>query len=175
MQIQKNRSLLLIILSFIVIVSCKENALNRQDKVALELKDSKNKTAFISTLEKHLNAVSNKDIKTLRSTMSPEGKMQLILPSTEIINKVEGFMQYHEDWFRDTSTIWTFETKILNTEIDNKLGFAITEIVYREPERNGEPYFNRMIVSYALERLEDKWYVIKDHASSVEKSTDQNK
>jgi len=50
---------------------------------------------------------------------------------------------------------------------------AITEIVYREPERNGEPYFNRMIVSYVLEKIDGHWCIIKDHASSVEKSTDK--
>jgi len=38
--------------------------------------------------------------------------------------------------------------------------------------RDGVPYFNRMIVSYDLENLDGAWYVIKDHASSVEKSTD---
>ncbi|MTB51715.1 nuclear transport factor 2 family protein [Lewinella sp. W8] len=126
--------------------------------------------AFVATLEKHLKAVSERDLTSLRATMSPEGKMQLILPGTEIIETVDGFLDYHREWFQDTT--WTFETKILNTEIGEQVGIGITEIVYREPERNGEPYFNRMIVSYALERINGNWYIIKDHASSVEKSTD---
>tara|TARA_R110002073_G_scaffold57778_4_gene146683 strand:+ start:89657 stop:90028 length:372 start_codon:yes stop_codon:yes gene_type:complete len=122
-------------------------------------------------MEKHLDAVTNRDLETLRSTMSPNGNMQLILPSTEIINKVDGFMKYHEDWFSDPS--WTFETKILNTEIGEFMGMAIVEIVYREPDRDGGPYFNRMIVSYDLQKIKGQWYIIKDHASSVEKSTDK--
>jgi len=30
-----------------------------------------------------------------------------------------------------------------------------------------------MIVSYDLKKIDDKWYIIKDHATSVEKSTDK--
>ena len=123
---------------------------------------------FVSTMRKHLDAVSNRDLATLQSTLSPDGKMQLILPDTEIMYSAEAFMNYHEEWFQDTT--WTFETRLLNTEIGEKIGMAITEIVYREPDRNGKPYFNRMTVSYVLKKVAGQWYVIKDHASSIEKS-----
>ncbi len=125
---------------------------------------------FINTMEKHLNAVTNRDLKSLKSTLSPNGEMQLILPQTEIINSVDGFMDYHKKWF--DAPDWTFETKILNTKIKSDFGMAIVEIMYREPNRDGKPYFNRMTVSYDLEKIDEHWYVIKDHASSVEKSTD---
>ncbi|UOB18629.1 YybH family protein [Abyssalbus ytuae] len=131
---------------------------------------TQNKESFMATMQKHLDAVSNRDLIALKSTMAPNGKMQLILPKTEIIQGVEEFMEYHRVWFKDS--LWTFETNILNTEIGHKFGMVITEIIYREPERNGQPYFNRMIVSYDLEKINGKWYIIKDHASSIEKSTE---
>jgi len=152
-------------------VSCNDSTPNAKDTIDLEARQIQNEKDFVETIEKHLNAVSNRDVASLKSTMSPEGKMQLILPSSEIINSVDGFMDYHTEWFQDT--VWTFETKVINTEIGDKMGIAITEVIYREPERNGAPYFNRMTVSYALEKLENKWYIIKDHASSIEKSTDK--
>lgn len=154
----------LFLLCLIGLVSCNEVDIQK-DEISAE----QNTQEFIRTLEKHLDAVSNKDLSALRSTMSPEGKMQLILPSSEIMNTVDSFMNYHEQWFQDTS--WTFDTQILNTEIGNTIGLGITEIIYREPLRDGEPYYNRMIVSYGLEKLDNKWYIIKDHASSIEKST----
>ncbi len=150
-----------------LVSSCVEKQEDKPDVVKTRLENEK---LFESTVLKHLNAVSNKDINTLKSTMSPKGNMQLILPSTEIIESVDGFVKYHEDWFKIPN--WTFETKLLNTKIGNELGMAIVEIVYREPERDGKPYFNRMIVSYDLEKIDGNWYFIKDHASSVEKSTD---
>jgi hypothetical protein len=125
---------------------------------------------FLEVINKHLNAVSNRDLESLKSTLSPTGEMQLILPKAEILYSVEAFLQYHIDWFALPD--WTFETKVLNTKVGKQLGMAIVEIIYREPMRDGQPYFNRMIVSYVLERTNGHWYVIKDHASSVEKSTD---
>ena len=52
------------------------------------------------------------------------------------------------------------------------MGIAHTEIMYREPERDGKPYFNRMAVGYALEKIDGRWYVVKDQMCSLEKSTD---
>ncbi|MTI31357.1 hypothetical protein E1171_11095 [Cytophagales bacterium RKSG123] len=100
--------------------------------------------------------------------MSPRGNMQLILPQSKIKNSVEEFVNMHEEWFKDKT--WTMETKILNTKIGDKIGMATTEAMYREPERNGKPYFNHMVVSYVLEKIDGQWYVIKDHASSIEKT-----
>lgn len=125
---------------------------------------------FTETLQTHLAAVSNKDLQSLKGTLSPDGKMHLILPGSEVIATVDRFIEYHEEWFQDTT--WTFETKIIHTDIGPKIGTAITEIIYREPNRAGKPYFNRMIVTYVLEITGDQWYVIQDHASSIEKSTD---
>ncbi len=158
----------LIILFFICsVTSCNEKNISNDNKNQVE----HNEEMFITTMEKHLSSVSKRDLSTLKSTMHPNGKMQLILPGSEIINGVDGFVEYHKEWFNDST--WTFETKILNTDIGKTFGMAITEIVYREPERDGKPYFNRMIVSYDLEKVNGNWYIVKDHASSTEKSTDK--
>lgn len=155
-----------LVLSFFIffIISCNDkNEVSQNKKRIFE-----NKKSFIAALHTHLDAVGNKDLISLKSTLSPTGKMSLILPNSEIIKNTDEFIKFHEEWFTDTT--WTFETKILSTEIGEKIGIAITEILYKEPNRNGKPYFNRMIVSYGLEKIDNKWYVIKDHASSVEKS-----
>lgn len=163
--------LFLFIILAIQLSSCISKVVKKNDAAIIKADLAKNKRDFIGTLKKHLNAVAQKDLVVLKSTMSPEGKMHLILPKTEIISSVDSFMNFHKEWFKDTS--WTFETEILHTDIGEKLGIAITEIMYREPDRNGKPYFNRMIVTYGLEKIDGTWYIIKDHASSIEKSTDE--
>lgn len=131
-----------------------------------------NEADFKATMQRHLDAVSGRDLPTLAATLSADGKMQLILPGTEIMQTTTEFLEYHREWFQDTT--WSFETEILNVRVGDRIGMAVTEVVYREPERDGEPYFNRMIVSYTLEKQEGKWFVVKDHASSVEKSRDKS-
>lgn len=159
--------LVLISLVFLIINSC---GIKEEKTIKNVLSRQENEKLFKQTLVKHLNAVTNKDLIALKSTMSPKGNMQLILPDTEILYSVDEFMKFHTNWFKNQN--WTFETKILNTKVVDELGIAIVEIVYREPDRNGKPYSNRMIISYALEKIEGNWYIVKDHASSVEKSTD---
>ena len=155
-----------VILSCIIVLACSNQP--TQDKATIKL----NEEMFVATMQKHLDAVSNKDLVALKETMAPNGQMTLLLPASEKIDSVSGFMDYHEEWFKHPN--WTFETKILETEIGQDLGIAIIEIIYREPERDGVPYFNRMFVSYALKKFDNQWSIIKDHASSIEKSTDKN-
>ena len=85
-----------------------------------------------------------------------------------MITTTEAFLDYHRDWFEDTS--WTFEPKILEFNAGLYFGMAVVEVMYKEPNRNGKPYFNRMIVSYDLEKQNGEWVVIKDQTSSIEKS-----
>ncbi|WP_452224391.1 YybH family protein [Lacinutrix chionoecetis] len=156
----------------LLILGC-QNSTEKKDTndFTVEANMQTNEADFTAVLKKHLDAVTNKDLETLESTLSPNGNMQLILPKTEITTTAEAFMDYHREWFA-APIEWTFETKVLNTNIGERLGMAVVEIVYREPLRDGKPYSNRMIVSYDLEKIDGKWYFIKDHASSVEKSTD---
>ena len=155
----------------LTIFSCKEETKVVHSETSIKINEEANEAQMRLLMQKHLDAVSQKDLETLQSTMSPRGDMQLILPGTEIIYSVDGFMEYHKKWFA-LDNAWTFETKILNTKVGETFGMSIVEIMYREPERDGVPYFNRMIVSYDLEKIDGSWYVIKDHASSIEKSTD---
>jgi len=156
-----------LLFSFFSCEMTNETTIEEKEKISLV-----KKKIMESKMLQHLKAVSNRDLETLKSTMHPDGKMQLILPGAEIFDGVDAFMNYHTEWFSDTTSQWTFETKILNSEVGEDIGMAITEIKYSEPERNGKPYWNRMIVSYVLENVDGTWYVIKDHASSIKKSTD---
>ncbi|WP_055446035.1 nuclear transport factor 2 family protein [Lacinutrix mariniflava] len=163
----KHTILLLLVLS---IFSCNNTPepIVKVDTIAIQ---ESNKKAFHSVLNKHLEAVPKKDLVAMKSTLTPNGNMQLILPSTEPIYTNADFMQYHQDWFT-ADLEWSFTTKVLNTSIGKTHGMAIVEVVYSEPLRNGKPYFNKMIVSYDLQNINGHWYFIKDHASSVKKSTD---
>ncbi len=159
------------ILSLIIAVlsSCSDASDAIQKKVGQSAYDKdQNELKCKALLQKHLDAVTNKDIKTLRSTLVPEGDFYFIMPQSEIMTRASDFAAFHEKWFQDTT--WTFETKILDMNIGREIAFAVVEIIYREPERNGVPYFNRMAVSYGLKKINGNWYVAKDQACSLEKT-----
>lgn len=125
---------------------------------------------FTSAMQRHLDAVSNRDLPVLKSTLSQDSSMILILPQSKVMTTAREFLDYHRDWFAVGE--WTFDTKILSIEVGTTHGFAVVEVMYREPERNGEPYYNKLIVSYDLRLEGGEWKIVKDHACSIEKSTD---
>ena len=157
--------ILLVSLVLLMTGSCNEKSNSIQEEA---ISTEQNEDSFKAVLAKHLDAVANKDAVALKATMSPNGNMELIQPSSEIVYGVDGFMTFHEEWFAVPN--WTVSTEVLSTDIGAKIGVATTEFLYKEPERNGKPYFNRLIVSYTLENIDNSWYIIKDHASSIEKT-----
>ena len=142
-----------------------ENLKEYYNKLEIYNDGKMNKSIIVYDIE-----LKNKNIDSLKSTMSTSGRMELILPNTKTTYTVDEFVNLHAEWFKDST--WTMKTKILNIEPRKYIGTATTEAIYREPNRNGKPYLNHMIVSYVLEKGSDNiWYVIKDHASSLKKST----
>ena len=139
-------------------------------EVATAIATEADKKQFIETLEKHLNAVSSKDLAKLESTLPPDGKYFLMLPRSETTSTSAEFLKMHEEWFTDTT--WTFQTKIVYSDVGVQMGLAIVDVMYQEPDRNGQPYFNKMVVSYTLKKFDGKWYVATDHASSLQKTGD---
>lgn len=150
--------------------SCAPKEEKEPNTVTAKTSEAENDAAFHQVLNAHFEAISNRDLSDLKSTLSPKGNMQLILEGEEIIDKVDGFMEYHTAWFEMSG--WTMSNTILNSAVGETMGMAVVEAMYKEPNRDGKPYFNRLIVSYDLEKIDGQWYIIKDHATSVEKSTD---
>ena len=156
----------LMLLTFICIIcACQQEEVAIKEP-AFDMEAHKND--FIETLEKHLDAVTNKDLESLKETLAPTGELYFMLDERETSKKASDFIKFHEDWFQDTT--WSFETEITDVEVGRDLGLAITQLIYREPERNGKPYFNRMAVSYTLKSIDGQWYIIKDHATSIERA-----
>lgn len=152
----------------LVFLSCKGEP--EEKPVAVTPDSAMNKELLLTAMNTHMKAIADRDLKVLQSALSPQGNMQLILPGMEIIEKVTGFMEYHREWF--AAKDWSFDYSILNSKMCETMGMVIVSLLYKEPERDKKPYFNRMVVSNDLQKIDGKWYVIKDHASSIEKSTD---
>jgi hypothetical protein len=148
----------------VLLVACKQKAPEHD----ASQEQAANEQQFMATLETHLKAVSEKNLALLKTTLQPNGVMYLALPQAEPTATAAAFLRMHESWFKEPN--WTLEAKIMNSDIGIDLGVATVESMYKEKERNGRPYFNRMAVTYTLKRIANKWYVIRDHANSIEKT-----
>ncbi len=146
-----------------------EKPLTAEEKAAIKKADHR---LFHNTLRKHLKATADKDIETLKTLMAPDGFMHLMRPATPVVYTTDLYIIYHESWFQDPD--WSIETTITDSDVGTDMGMALVALKYMEPENDGKPYWNEMLVSYTLKKYDDgAWYVILDHSSSVKKSTDK--
>lgn len=165
-----NRFLSMLVLFLLFATACQDKASTDSEPTPQIRTTKEQEAAFATAMRKHLDAVENRDINALQSTMSPDGKLFFILDKRPLTTTSKAFMDFHREWFKDSS--WTISFKILHTEVADSLGIAITESIYREPDRDGKAYYHKMHVSYSQEKINDQWYVIMDQAVSLEKSTD---
>ena len=128
-------------------------------------------TSVKETMQKHLDAISGRSMEGVKATIGGGESFELLLQGSEVLKGEQAFIDYHTEWFQDTT--WTLDAKIISEEIGSELAAFTTEVMYREPDRDGEPYFNKMHVTYVLAERGGEWKVIKDHACSIEKSTDK--
>lgn len=158
----------LLVLISILAFSCS----NTSEPTISPEKEAARLEACKKVMNDNLSAVSARDLEKLKSTLSPDGRMYFLMDGMKNIDSAEDYMKFHEGWFADTTTKWTMDFEILNSELGPKYAHMTVQGMYREPDRNGKPYYNKMMMSYVLEEDNGKWSVIRDHASSVEKSTD---
>jgi len=150
-------------------VSCSENQSTVETPAPSQQElDKANAAAFHNALRGHLEAVQNKDLKALKKTMAPDGTMHLIRPLTPVVYDTESYLHYHKNWFKDEN--WTVTAAITDSEVGKEMGMAVVDLMYKEAERDGKPYWHQMTLSFGLKKYDDQWYVISDHSSSVKKS-----
>ena len=123
---------------------------------------------FHASLRQHLNATFNRDIETLESLMSPDGMMYMMRPNTQVIHSTESYIDYHRSWFADDR--WKLSGSITDSHVGTDVGTAVVDVRYEIPNLNGKAYWNELVISYVLKKVDDKWYVISDHSSSKRKS-----
>jgi len=123
---------------------------------------------FHQTLRTHLDALNTKNFAELQKSLSPDGTMYMIRPNTPVIHSTASYEEYHQNWFQDDS--WKLKGAITDSYVGTDSGIAVAEIRYEIPNRDGKSYWNEMTISYGLKKVQDNWYIIKDHSSSVRKS-----
>lgn len=96
------------------------------------------------------------------------GRYLLILPDGNSMNTAQEFYEMHQEWFKEPG--WTIDMEIKEFRQSGDFAQSTVVATYREPDRNGQPYWHKMWITYVLENIDGRWFVTSDHASTMEKS-----
>ena len=136
--------------------------------IACQKADDKNSRQDpLKVLDKHLWSIANHNLDSLKSTLSPSGEMLLVLPGNKILSGVDSCMAMHKAWFSDAP--WRFHRKIRNVISGKEVTEVLVDATYMDSKK-GSPYYNKLAISFTLRREHGRWYVVKHHACSIEKS-----
>jgi len=123
---------------------------------------------FLITMQTHLKSISIKDIDLMKTTLAKDGEFYLTLPSGSMTTSVNEFIKGQTAWFQQKN--WQFTTKIVKHEHGKQFGYALVIADYHEDDRNGKPYHHQMFISYDLKKVNARWLIVKDHASTIKKT-----
>jgi ketosteroid isomerase-like protein len=118
-------------------------------------------------MEIHLSSIVKKDIELMKTTLPQSGDLYLTLPDGSMTTTVKEFVDGQGSWFKTDG--WSFVNKIIKHEHGKQFGYVLVIADYKENDRGGKPYHHQMFVSYDLKKNNDKWIVVKDHASTIKK------
>jgi hypothetical protein len=121
---------------------------------------------FRETLEKHLRAIRERDLRSLVETL-PDETLTLIMSDGRLVGTVREFVDLHRDWFGQAT--WSLETNVVALQETAEMGYATIHLIYREgPPGEGQTHqTSYLTLIFAL--LDGKWAMTLDQNTPIKR------
>ena len=119
---------------------------------------------FRKLLDKHLEAITNKNVDVFLDTVSKEN-ITLIMPNGNLINDYEGFSNLHKAWFEDED--WSIDYKLVEVKENEKLSSALLNIDYHDVDENNDPTHLNYYLYLLFENVDGKWLLVHDQNTII--------
>ncbi|WP_152655547.1 DUF4440 domain-containing protein [Oceanobacillus sp. CFH 90083] len=120
---------------------------------------------FHQALERHMQAMTQKDMKSFADTIHRKD-VTLILPNGKLIQDREEFIQFNQDWFSDPD--WKMTYDLVKTRESEGMAFALLLIHYDDLDENGNPYHQDYYLHLVFEKEKDEWLLIYDQNTFIQ-------
>ena len=114
---------------------------------------------FKQVLEKHLTALSSKNLSDFIETIS-KTNITLIMPNGKLITTYKEFVELHDAWFSDDD--WSIEYEIINTVEKTDLCTALLKVNYKDVDEKDEIVYLNYFLYLMFEYIDETWYLIHD-------------
>ncbi|MCW8879997.1 MAG: nuclear transport factor 2 family protein [Kangiellaceae bacterium] len=115
---------------------------------------------FKCTLQKHIDAIQERDFQKFETTITQGKELTFILPNGKFYQSTDEYKSLLKDWFAQDG--WTFSPKIISQVEGQDMASALLLIDYREKNRNGKPYHLKHFLSLVFKKEGDEWRLIHD-------------
>lgn len=116
---------------------------------------------FRHALERHLQAIRDRDLTALASTLPADDEiLVLVRANGEVVRSVQTFLASHRDWF--SSPTWTLDFEKLASFEAPELAVVTYRLDYRDTPGDGPALHERSILTLVFARRDGQWVLVLD-------------
>jgi hypothetical protein len=119
---------------------------------------------FRETLEKHLRAIRERDLRSLVETL-PDETLTLIMSDGRLVRTVREFVDLHRDWFGQAT--WSLETEVVAWEETAQMGHATIHLDYRDESPGGGRTHQASYLTLIFALRDGKWEMTLDQNTPI--------
>lgn len=119
---------------------------------------------FRETLDKHLKAIKDRDLRALIETL-PDEKLTLVMADGRLVETVHEFIELHRGWFEMTT--WTMETRIAAIHEAQRMACATIHLDYRDESPDGTSIHETSYLTLVFALQGDRWAMVLDQNTPI--------
>lgn len=119
---------------------------------------------FRETLDRHLQAVRNRDLAELIETIAAD-ELTLITSDGRLVRTASEFVAMHRGWFAETS--WTLDAELVSLVESPEIGVAVLRLGYRDDPPGRPPLREQSYLSLVFALREGRWLMVQDQNTPI--------
>jgi len=123
----------------------------------------KNKPDFDKALQRHLDAISNRDIDAYKARLTKNDKLYTIVQNGHAFTSSSEIIAVHEEWFKDKNWIW--EGNVVHKVVGEYMAMALVKYDYRAKAED-KPFSTWLI--YVFQLQDGEWRIIHDQNTAID-------
>ena len=121
------------------------------------------KPDFDTALQKHFEAISNRDIEAFKSHLTKNDTLYTIVQNGHAFTTPSETIAIHEQWFKDP--IWVWEGSVVHKVVGEDVAMALVKYQYRaKPE--DKPIVTWL--TYVFQLQDGQWRIVHDQNTALD-------
>ena len=127
------------------------------------MKDLSAQPDLDQTIQKHFDAISNRDIDAFKENLTSSETLYTIVQNGHAFTKTSELIAMHEEWFKDPHWIW--EGSVVHKVMGEDMAMALIKYDYRN-NADEQPVSTWLIYVFQLQNGE--WRIVHDQNTSLD-------
>jgi ketosteroid isomerase-like protein len=121
------------------------------------------KPDFDSTLQKHFEAISNRDIEAFKSHLTKEDTLYTIVQTGHAFTTPAETIEIHRQWFKDPNWLW--EGTVVHKIVGEDVAMALVKYQYRAKPEDAQI---ATWLTYVFQLQEGQWRIVHDQNTALD-------